>query len=59
MLKRVIDYMLEYFEALMGIVCALILLVTCIVGLLPVVFIFGGIEAVLLAVKDDKLPFEY
>lgn len=59
MLRTIIGYVLEFLDALMGTICTVILLVTCIAGLMPVVFIFGGIEAVLLAVKDDKLPFEY
>lgn len=59
MLKRMIDYLLKYFATTMNFCVVTILLLICIVVLGPLIFIFGGIEAVLLAVKDDKLPFEY
>ena len=59
MFKKIIDYLLKYFSALMSVFVTFILLVVCIVGLFPMIFIFGGIEAVLLAVRDDRLPFQH
>lgn len=58
MLRTIIELVFGFMEEVAKFAYTLFLLAICVVGLLPIVFLFGGFEAVLVAIKDDKLPFE-